>query len=84
MTIRMFILAAAAALLVGCTDVLTSATKPESPAEETGTPDNIHCRNVARGRADDALTNGYGLQIEERVFQEAYQDCMAWRSPKPD
>jgi hypothetical protein len=82
--IRYFLLAAAAGLLAGCgTDTHQPAANGEIPAQGAATPDGIHCSAVARERANDALTNGYGFQIEESVFQEAYQDCMAWRARRP-
>jgi hypothetical protein len=82
--IRLFLLAATAGLLAGCaTDVQQSSAIPGTPAEEAVSPDDAHCRSVARQRANDALVNGYGLQIQQSVFREAYQDCMTWRGGRP-
>ena len=81
--LRLFLLAATAGLL-GCgTEIDQSPTNGGSPVQAEAVPDDVHCSAVARQRADDALTNGYSFQIEASVFQEAYQDCMAWRAPKP-
>jgi hypothetical protein len=82
--IRLFLFAATAGFLVGCgTEVqppnVTGVDAPQSIA-----PDDAHCSAVARERANDALANGYGLQIEESVFQESYDDCVAWRARKPN
>jgi outer membrane lipopolysaccharide assembly protein LptE/RlpB len=82
--IRLFLLAATAGLLAGCaTHVQQSTVIPGPPAEEAVSPDDAHCQSVARQRASDALVNGYGLQIQESVFREAYRDCMTWRSGRP-
>jgi hypothetical protein len=82
--IRFFLLAAMAGLLVGCGTAIDQPTANlEIPAEEAATPDGAHCSAVARERANDALSNGYGFRIEESVFQEAYQDCMVWRGRRP-
>lgn len=81
--IRFFLWLAAAGLLVGCgTETEQPTVNLAIPPPEATTSDSLHCGAVARERADDALMNGYGFQIEESVFQEAYQDCMAWRSPR--
>jgi hypothetical protein len=82
--IRWILLAAAAGFLSAC-----AADIPQTPvilgrsADEAVAPDDAHCQAVARERADDALANGYGLQIEQGILQETYQDCMAWRTGKP-
>lgn len=82
--VRFVFLAVTAGLLVGCaTETDQPAAGVEIPADGAATPDGAHCSAVARARANDALANGYGFQIEESVFQEAYQDCMAWRSGRP-
>jgi len=82
--IRFSVLAAAAALLAGCgAETEQPMVNPQIPAQEAATSDAAHCSAVALERANDALMNGYGFGIEESVFQEAYQDCMAWRSRPP-
>jgi hypothetical protein len=74
-------LALVALLLDGC------GSAPLNPRPDTGVvdtqpvqPDEMHCRIVARERADDALANGYGFEIEASVYRETYDECMAWRS----
>lgn len=82
--LRLLILTAAAGVLAGCgTEMDQSPTSGGSAAPAGMSPVEAHCSAVARERADDALMNGYGFQIEESVFREAYEDCMAWRAPKP-
>lgn len=79
-----FFLALTAGLLVGCgAQTEQPAVDPEVLANEAATSDSAHCGAVARERANDALMNGYGFRIAESVSQEAYQDCLAWRSPVP-
>jgi hypothetical protein len=82
--IRLFLLAATAGFLAGCgTDVPQFSAISRMPAKESVSPDDAHCRSVGRQRANDALMNGFGLQIQESVFHEAYEDCMAWRTGRP-
>jgi hypothetical protein len=74
-------LAMSTILLNGC----GSAPPEPPPAAERAEaqppqPDEMHCRAVARERADDTLANGYGFNIEESVYQETYSECMAWRT----
>lgn len=69
-----------AALLDGCGTDLPEPAPVAAPANaQPPEPDEIHCGAVARERADDALANGYGFDIEESVYQETYDDCLAWR-----
>jgi hypothetical protein len=69
----------AVALLNGCgSDARRPPPIPDTTGEQAAGPDDAHCRAVARGRADDARANGYGLTIEESVYRETYEECMAW------
>ena len=81
--IRLFLLAAAAGFLAGCGTEVQPPNVTGVDATQTIVPDDAHCIAVARERANDALANGYGFQIEESVFQESYADCVAWRAGKP-
>jgi len=82
--IRFFVLAAGAALLAGCgTEAEQPTANPDIATQQGATPDSAHCSAIARERADDALMNGYGFRVAGSVSQEAYQDCMAWRSRGP-
>jgi hypothetical protein len=77
----LLILALTAPLLDGCgTDMRESPPISPTAEEQALRPDGAHCRAVARERADDAQTNGYGVEIEDAVYQETYQDCMAWHA----
>lgn len=74
------LLALVATLLVGCgTDVRDPLPVPGTVGDQTLTPDEAHCNAIARQRADDAHANNYEFAIEDRVYQETYDDCMAWR-----
>jgi hypothetical protein len=72
----LLLLIAASALLDGC-----NSNHPEPPPVYAQSPrsDDEHCHSVARERADDALANGYDFNIAGRVYQETYDDCVAWR-----
>lgn len=80
------LLALVAMLLDGCgSDARGTLPVPATVEEQAAGPDEAHCRAVAKQRADDAHANGYEFAVEERVYQETYDDCMAWRSRnKPD
>lgn len=83
--IRFFLLAAGAVFLVGCGAETEQPTiKATIPPEGAAASGDAHCSAVARERADDALMNGYGFRIEQSVFQEAYEDCVVWRSRGTD
>ncbi|HEX4160620.1 MAG TPA: hypothetical protein VHY79_19290 [Rhizomicrobium sp.] len=77
----LFLLLVGAAILDGC-----GTAPPEAPRVGGGVetqpalPDELHCRAVARARADDALANGYGFEIDARLYREAYDECMEWRA----
>ena len=88
---RMIVFAAVLNLLAGCgTDTGSMRTSDQLPAvsgdvvEDRPPPGSAHCRAVARQRADDARTNGYSFQIENSVFAEAYQDCVAQHAAIPN
>ena len=82
--IRLFLLAAAAGFLAGCGTEVQPPNVTGVDATQAIVPDDAHCSAVARERANDALANGYGFEIEESVFQESYADCVAWRAGKPN
>lgn len=72
------------ALLCGCGSESQEPPLMSGPAAATGiSPDDAHCRAVARQRANDALANGYGFEIEDSVYLETYRDCAEWRARKP-
>lgn len=56
------------------------ALTPDTVDMQSLQPDEIHCRTIASERAYDALANGYGFSVEDRVHQKTYDDCMAWRT----
>jgi len=82
--IRFFLLAAATGFLAACGTEVQPPNVSGVDAAQALAPVNAHCNAVARERADDALANGYGFQVEESVFQESYDDCMTWRARKPN
>jgi len=82
--IRLLLFVAAAGFLAGCGTEVQPPNVTGVGATQVIAPEDAHCGAVARERANDALVNGYGLQIEESVFQESYSDCMAWRVRKPN
>lgn len=77
--IGLFILALSLTLADGCSSDLTQPPIAAAANTQTVQTDEIHCGAVARERADDALANGYGFDIEASVYQETYDDCLAWR-----
>ena len=48
-----------------------AAAAPASPTESGGTD---FCRNVAM---EDATSNGFDKETQQRVFQRSYQQCVA-------
>jgi hypothetical protein len=79
--IRFGLLLVATALLGGCGSESQEPPAISGPAAALGiSPEDVHCRAVARQRATDALANGYGFEIEDSVYQETYRDCMDWRT----
>ena len=74
---RYGLLLLAMALLDGC-----GSAPAEAPhvAAQPLQPGELHCRAVARERANDSLANGYSFDIEESVYRETYDECMSWRA----
>jgi hypothetical protein len=67
-------------LLDGCvSDIFAPPPAVTAVDMQSLQPDEADCLAVARERAEDALANGYDFNIEESVYREAYDDCMAWR-----
>ena len=83
MPIRLIILATALNFLAGC-ETGTDIPAVSEQAVEHPELGDVHCRAVARQRADDAWANGYGLQIQNSVFAEAYRGCVAQRAESPE
>jgi hypothetical protein len=77
---RFLFWAAAAGVLAGCGPEIRELPPTGEVPVRQATPLDAHCRSVAAERANDALMNGYDLQIQQDIFQEAYQDCMTWRT----
>ena len=82
MPIRLIVLIALLSLVAACesdTDPQRGTRKiPVTPIEGVAQRHgDSHCRAVAGQRADDARANGYGFEVENSVFAEAYQDCFA-------
>ena len=84
MITRFIVLIAALTLLSGCGHTDETQSNPTTNVEHEALPADSHCQAVARQRANDARANGYSLQIEDSVFSEAYQDCVAQRAKIPD
>jgi hypothetical protein len=38
------------------------------------------CMVQAQSRADDAAVNGFGPGLQQKIYAEAYKDCVAWAS----
>jgi hypothetical protein len=77
---RLFLLLAAVPLLHACgSDRQEPLSRSETIDASPLSPDQEHCRAVARERADDALANGYGLEVEDSMYRETYDECISWR-----
>lgn len=87
---------AAALLLAGCgedTDGWVPGAEPvpqgppstpatAAPAAPALAQVDAHCRDVARQRSMDGKNFGYDRDTLKAIYDDAYQECVAWRTPR--
>jgi hypothetical protein len=58
-------------IAIGLSGCATQTNRPQ--AEESS-----HCDSVAATRANDAARNGYDQDMQKRIYDSSYQDCLNW------
>ncbi len=61
-------------LLSGCS--LGPAFVAGEPEGGVAAPRDAYCVSVARQRAQDAAYNGYGDDMQKRIYARSYADCV--------
>ncbi len=88
---------AAALLLAGCGEDMSGwvpgaeplPAKPQATAAAATAPatpvppeTDSHCRGVAHQRMMDGKNFGYDRDTLKAIYDDAYHECVAWRTPQ--
>jgi len=57
-------------VLTACSSEVTAENQQSDPV----------CMAQAKARADDAAVNGFGHGLQQKIYAEAYKDCVVWSS----
>ena len=87
---------AAALLLAGCGEDMegwvpglaparqrpASPVAPPTPTVPVAAEADSYCRGVAHQRMQDGKTFDYDRDMLKAIYDDAYRECIAWRTPR--